>query len=660
MAKGQEYKSFPTSIRQVYTPYQFKTGLRLDYPSPFGDGLNTLDGFGPYSPIYSTFSEVLVDPNIPTDPFETTDPASPVFLVDLTEIRVNPSADFTKVAKPVSLLYNDVVAEVNVNTLVALPYFPLTPNRDYAFVITTGLEAATVGNTERRCVSAAPLTHCLKSDSEVDPLYDDSRRGLAPLWPYLESYGIGKDEVSLVLHYRTQSVEDELVQIRRSIEKNPAPVGRIDPDRIWDVSTDTGELSPEFRAALDPLFGDNADIDVNLDDYDFDTIGKAAYGYFESVEYRHPDPDIGFWIPDNATGEIQPQDVVTLEWFLLLPKVDPDRGIVPPFKTMIFQHALGVCKETSIAMANALTERGIAVIGIDVANFGSRTPPDDEGNPWDGACQQDPLNFLELDNPLRARDNFRQTVVDQMQFTKMLKSLNVDLVGPEGVPDGENDLDTTRLGYSSQSLGSIIGGTFVALEPDIGAAVLNVGGGGIYNIALSFFGGGDTTGGPSAFQDLPVFLLDFFLVAQTMLERADPIHYARGYWRSPFQIREAPNPPTNVLMQMAVNDDIVGNFSTETLLRAAGGAQIPQVFYDAPHIGTMQTPLVGNVADGTATVALSQFDPAEHSFLLTTDDPEAFYRGQQQAAIFIDTYLNEGIATAIDAWDDAELAAHAP
>ena len=73
-----------------------------------------------------------------------------------------------------------------------------------------------------------------------------------------------------------------------------------------------------------------------------------------------------------------------------------------------------------------------------------------------------------------------------------------------------------------------------------------------------------------------------------------------------------------------------------------------------------QTPLIANVAGGTATVALSQFDPAAHAFLLKPDDPDAFYRGQQQMAIFIDTFLNEGLPVAVDAYSDEQLANYAP
>ena len=157
-----------------------------------------------------------------------------------------------------------------------------------------------------------------------------------------------------------------------------------------------------------------------------------------------------------------------------------------------------------------------------------------------------------------------------------------------------------------------------------------------------------------------MFLLDFFLVVQTVLERADPINYARGFWKEPYQIRETANVPTSVLMQEALNDEVVGNFSTETLMRAIGGEQAPTIFRKVPYLATGVTPIIGNVADGQATVALSQYDPAGHPFLLVTDDPEAFYRGQQQMAIFVETYLKEGTAVVVNAWDDAELAAYAP
>ena len=197
---------------------------------------------------------------------------------------------------------------------------------------------------------------------------------------------------------------------------------------------------------------------------------------------------------------------------------------------------------------------------------------------------------------------------------------------------------------------------------DVGAAVLNVGGGGLYSVAFSFFGGGGDANpvGPDGFARLPEPLLDLFLVIQNGLERADPINYARFAQRQPLVIDGVTSPYKNILLQEAIDDGVVGNYSTDALTRQFGGELAgPSFFRPVDGLAVRNAPFSGNVGGGSATIAMSQFQPADHSFLLTLDHPGAFCRGQVQAAEFVRTYLETGIATVIDAYTAPE-AAHCP
>ncbi len=78
--------------------------------------------------------------------------------------------------------------------------------------------------------------------------------------------------------------------------------------------------------------------------------------------------------------------------------------------------------------------------------------------------------------PIGLRDCLRQTVVDLMQLVRAVRA-GIDLDG-----DGTPDLDPDRIYYAGISLGAIYGTMLNAIEPDIRAAVLNVGGGSVIDI----------------------------------------------------------------------------------------------------------------------------------------------------------------------------------
>jgi hypothetical protein len=75
------------------------------------------------------------------------------------------------------------------------------------------------------------------------------------------------------------------------------------------------------------------------------------------------------------------------------------------------------------------------------------------------------------------RDCFRQTVVDLMQLVRVIQQ-GLDVDG-----DGTADLDAGHIYYGGQSLGSMYGTIFTALEPAVRAAALNVGGASTVDIA---------------------------------------------------------------------------------------------------------------------------------------------------------------------------------
>src|SRR6185295_6893083 len=87
------------------------------------------------------------------------------------------------------------------------------------------------------------------------------------------------------------------------------------------------------------------------------------------------------------------------------------------------------------------------------------------------------FEFFEVEHALIMRENFREMTFDLMQIARAMQVLDVD---GDQVPDFEQ-----KLGYFGNSLGSIMGSSYVALDDRISYAALNVPGGGLSNILVS-------------------------------------------------------------------------------------------------------------------------------------------------------------------------------
>lgn len=274
---------------------------------------------------------------------------------------------------------------------------------------------------------------------------------------------------------------------------------------------------------------------------------------------------------------------------------------------VIFQHGLGRAKEDGFFIANTFASArsaaapvGWATVLMDLPFHGARASdvinnttgaPCPEAKPEDVTCDRmgvctggcdgtrDPsgAGFLSS-NIFAARDNFRQSTIDQLTLIRALKQASA-----AGQPLAY--LDTTRIGYAGQSLGGITGGNLMAYgAPDISVGVLNVPGGGLVNILLGtvpaiaaplfvalnqagvcdFKVPGDPTKGckpTAAFQQ-------FLLTAQWALDPGDPLATSIG-------VHAAHNgtpalTSAKILMQMAIPDRVVPNSTTLALGRAYG------------------------------------------------------------------------------------------
>ena len=167
-----------------------------------------------------------------------------------------------------------------------------------------------------------------------------------------------------------------------------------------------------------------------------------------------------------------------------------------------------------------------------------------------------------------------------------------------------------------------------SLEQTLGAAVINVGGGGYAKTLESFLAG--------SFEERIV--LQVGILAQMIFDRADPINYYR-----PYLADALPGPGTQVLVQEVIDDHLMPNITTEDLARAFS-LPLVRPFADAVQGLEIVDPPVERRG-------LFQFDPARHGFLLANSEyPEACEAVRRQVTSFVSSYLADGTGVIEDPW----------
>ncbi|MEW5848824.1 MAG: hypothetical protein AB2A00_08415 [Myxococcota bacterium] len=272
--------------------------------------------------------------------------------------------------------------------------------------------------------------------------------------------------------------------------------------------------------------------------------GRVVIGTYWSRDFRNADRIMDLDVVAGRT----PAREEDVEFVL----VEPDPALhPPPWPAVVVQHGFNGNNRFVMRVAREFNEAGMAVIGIDAIDHGSR------GNVF---------NFFNVQDVRVARDNFRQTVLDQLQLARLAYAGGIDVDGVEGP-----DLDGT-ISYFGHSMGAILGSTFSSLVHGAGASVVNAAGGGLTRIYRSpgLSGGialltrpylGLDLADPGYEEALPILLF----AAQAIFESADPINYAALQ-----QQRRDRGEAPRLLLQLDVGDTLVPNTASENLADAMG------------------------------------------------------------------------------------------
>jgi alpha-beta hydrolase superfamily lysophospholipase len=486
--------------------------------------LNSLDGFSTVAGTSTTFLQAL-------------DPASFHFVNALTDLvgtglgetyslavadvtDVDPTAGIEGLGPLLDdaniLGDGEIIAKYEFGNLVlkAAPGNPLRAGRRYMVVAFDNLKSQAVDAEEVPLpVEVAPVFFLTRSP---DPLVndegqsnvsilDDASAGLLeqlrqqydPIFTALESdiVGVPRERVVMFWTFTTQTIGTWLHKLKKKLVTLSIGPG-TSPGTVVDGEVEG--LENVYKAVLDGSFA-----------------GYVALAKLDP-EDDTPDP-IYMSFDDEGTPDWQPEN---LPLVILVPKAHGD--IQPPFPVVILQHGMYGNKKEVFSQADAFLEAGYAVVSMDLPLHGDRTI---EG-------QENGTGFFTAD-PVATRDHIVESAFNIVQLISYIGRGNSGFKLWFTQASGEPGLlDTEDLYFVGSSLGAMAGTLALAVTDEVDGAALVAPAGNLTRIIV------ETT--DKSFQDPINEALEalglapgtpeykqFIDTAQALLDRADPVNYAR-------------------------------------------------------------------------------------------------------------------------------------
>ncbi|MFO0682893.1 MAG: hypothetical protein U0234_12610 [Sandaracinus sp.] len=437
--------------------------------------------------------------------------------------------------------------ERETNTLLLRPILPLEQRHTYAVVVTDRLHGE----------DGAPVRSSLEY---VHPIQQTQALAALPrlLEDHADLYGdLATDtwsHVAFAWTFTTQSVTTDLDALRDGLYGRgpferlanefppnvaPAPVqgGQgCRMDLIGNVYTAPGErLREVLQSAGGAVFGLSEDGVAALVE-SYQSLDHISVAFFE-VPYFFTDPEHeeldDAWDLDAQTGRAR----MTREVVSMLTFVPRDTSAhQQPFAPLVYVHGHGSNSAEVLVYAGLFVQQGQAVVAVNAHGHGLSVDRATNAvlhslfgqqcvGPLVDALLAGRARDLDGDGSVdsgvdfwtsyvfHTRDSVRQTVVDQMQAIRILRSFDgtrraapISLVNSagatldfdgdvngDGQPDLAGDFDgngvpdlggAQEIRFAGGSLGGIITGVMQGVEPAIGVAAAVVPGGGLADVAL--------------------------------------------------------------------------------------------------------------------------------------------------------------------------------
>ncbi|MDQ3728100.1 MAG: hypothetical protein M3355_00775 [Actinomycetota bacterium] len=354
--------------------------------------------------------------------------------------------------------------------------------------------------------------------------------------------------------------------------------------------------------------------------------------------YSGPTDTIPNRIPGNTT---------LANFICVIPRSAVSGGTVDPVKPSLYGHGLlgGAGEVNAGNIAVMANDHGFMFCATDWAGFATQDLP------TIGLILQDLNNFPKL------VDRSQQGFLNFMFLGRAIIHSQGFSSSPAFKLDGQSLIDTERLYYDGNSQGGILGGSLVALEPDLERAVLGVPGMNYSTLlrrsvdfapyAEGEFLDGTPNTEAGLYDNYPSELERPLILGliQMLWDRGENNGYAHHMTSDPL----ANTPPHEVLMQVAFGDHQVTMWTADVLARTVGASTTPNVLdpgrhpddqplFGIPRIASF--PFSGSaliyVDAGTPAPPITNTPPAGDEF---GDDPHGVPRsdpeGQAQKAAFL-------------------------
>ncbi len=441
--------------------------------------------------------------------------------------------------------------DVEDRSLVIHPLAPLDFDTRY-IVAVRNLQTPDGGAIEPPSGFAALRDGTVGDDGDLADLVDHYEDDI---FPALTDAGIARDTLQLAWDFTTvtrENVTGDMLRAREvaieALEATP-PVIRIDEGGVTEP--------------------------------DHEYIARRIAGTLEVplvVENDQP----GAWLHRDDDGQVALNGTAEAAFTIYIPRSVMDSADARPARILQFGHGFfGSRAEAEEGFLPEFADRaGLVVVAIDW--WGMSAPDRDE--------VVVPDVVTDTNNGMRFTDRSHQGIINQIALAHAIRTT---LAEEESLMiDDVLAYDPEHIYFYGISMGHILGGTYLALAPDVERAALSVGGG---PFSLIMF---RSTSFQPLFFVVELLIKDFVdhqkfaSFTQSALDRIDPMTYASFLTGEPIPGNPADLP---ILLHDGLGDTQVPNVATHTHARALGATLLEPAVRPIPGIPSAEGPLTGRV-----------------------------------------------------------------
>lgn len=553
--------------------------LGVDAVKLYADAIEANDdGWGAYPTVFFRFSGPLDSTTV-----GNTDAGAPVAWIDVTP---NASEPWTSVG--LSWFYSSGPNAYICDNWIGARRprgVPLTPGHTYAVFLTTQIKAA----DGSAVAQPKNLVSLLAQSEPSDAALKNEYAKYAPLRDYLAAKNV---EAATILNASVFTVGG----VRDTMEAVADAIADMDPPQAssW-TKCDDGVASPcPDHAGIRGCAKAARDYD------EYHALVTLPVFQTGAAPYLTP-ADGGDIVLDPTRSE----DVCLS---LTVPNDDsamPSAG----WPLVVFAHGTGGSfrDHATDAVAGALSSGSVkfAVLGIDQVEHGPRR----------GSSKESPDNlFFNFLNPKAARGNPIQGAADQLSLAAFAATL-------DGSGDAPTTIDATKLFFFGHSQGSTEGSLMLPYADAYKAALLSGNGASLMNALL-------TKSKPVDIKSLlPIALSDLAVTGdigeyhpvltllQQWIDPSDPLNFARYVATEPLAGHSA----KHLFQTYGTGDSYAPPVTLAIYARAGGLSLVKPVVEDTGDkpidtpLDIVDAPLVGNLANGTITQGMREYEKVSGS-----------------------------------------------